>query len=308
MREISDWQQDHLDSVVDGLIKTYDDDKGTNHIDGLNLPQRHIVYQVLDNLFRVIYPGYIGDQQVRRSNQRFYIGELLAETSTLLAEQIEKSLRYRCRMENCESNECGNQSARVVGELMEALPSIRELLKEDIDAAYEGDPAALSLEEICTSYPFITVITTHRIAHELFMRDIPLIPRIMSERAHSQTGVDIHPGARIAAHFFIDHGTGVVIGETTEIAENVKIYQGVTLGALSFRKDGEGHIIKGGKRHPTIEAGATIYANATILGGDTVIGEGATIGGNTWITESVPAGALVVIAEDGQQTVLKKRG
>jgi serine O-acetyltransferase len=194
----------------------------------------------------------------------------------------------------------------VVSRLFGALPEIREVLKNDIQAAYDGDPAAASLEEICVSYPFLTVITTHRLAHVLYEERVPLIPRIMSERAHSLTGMDIHPGATIGQHFFIDHGTGVVIGETTRIGDHCKLYQGVTLGALSFAKDADGNIIKGGKRHPTLEDNVTVYAGATILGGDTVIGQGATIGGNTWITDSVPPRALVLIGKDGQQTTLKK--
>jgi len=304
--EIAKWQKDRLASVVDDLLNTYEDDKGINHIDGLNLPQRHEVYAILDDLFCVIYPGYIGERPVRRSNQRYYIGELLASVSDRLTDQITKAFRYRCKLENCESSECDHMAAHVAALLLEKLPQLREALKEDIDAAYEGDPAASSFEEICTSYPFMTVITTHRIAHELWNEQVPLIPRMMSERAHSLTGVDIHPGAHIGRHFFIDHGTGVVIGETAWIGDNVKIYQGVTLGALSFKKDADGNIVKGGKRHPTIESNVTIYAGATILGGETVIGEGATIGGNTWITASVPAGAMIVIGKDGQQEVRRK--
>jgi serine O-acetyltransferase len=304
--DIAKWQRERLGNLVEKLVATYEDDKGINHIDGLNLPQRHIVNEILDSLFKVIYPGYVGEEPVRRSNQTYYIGEILAEVSERLADQVAKALRYRCKLRNCESEGCGALAAEVVAGFMESLPSLRELLKEDIQAAYEGDPAAISLEEICVSYPFITAITTHRIAHEFYTREIPLIPRMMSERAHSLTGVDIHPGARIGRHFFIDHGTGVVIGETTEIGDNVKLYQGVTLGALSFPKDADGHIVKGGKRHPTIEGGVTIYSNSTILGGDTVIGEGATIGGNTWITKSVPAQSMVMIGKDGQQTILKK--
>lgn len=304
--DIAKWQTERLDAVVQGVLDTYRDDKGINHIDGLNLPQRNVVYGIMDDLFRVMYPGYVGDEAVRRSNQRYYVGEILTQVSDNLSTQIAKALRHRCRMLECVGCDCERMAAQAAAEIMEALPALRETLKDDIEAAYEGDPAALSLEEIVTSYPFITVITAHRIAHELHTRAIPLIPRMMSERAHGMTGVDIHPGATIGKHFFIDHGTGVVIGETAEIGNNVKIYQGVTLGALSFKKDAQGNIVKGGKRHPTIESNVTIYAGATILGGDTVIGKGATIGGNTWITESVAPRALVVIGKDGQQVILKK--
>ncbi|HBF33090.1 TPA: serine acetyltransferase, partial [Candidatus Sumerlaeota bacterium] len=278
-----------------------------NHIDGLNLPQRHVVHEILHSLFKVIYPGYASEEPVHRANQRFYIGELLAEVSESLAEQVTKAVKYHCRMTECETAGCARLATDITAEFLEFLPALREILKDDIQAAYEGDPAALSYEEICTSYPFLTVITTHRIAHELHKHHVPLIPRIMSERAHSQTGVDIHPGASIGSHFFIDHGTGVVIGETASIGNNVKIYQGVTLGALSFKKDAEGHIMKGGKRHPTICDNVTIYANATILGGDTVIGDGAIIGGSTWITSSVAPGGMVVLGKDGQQTLTEKK-
>ena len=299
--KIAKWQREKMDTIVDELLATYQDDKAINHIDGLNLPHRQEVYEVLDGLFRVIYPGYIGEDTVRRANQRYFVGELLSEVAFKFTDQIAKAFRYRCHMTNCESSECDWLAADVVERFMAKLPGLRETLKDDIAAAYEGDPAAASFEEICTSYPFITVITTHRIAHEIYKEDVPLIPRIMSERSHGMTGVDIHPGAVIGRHFFIDHGTGVVIGETTEIGANVKMYQGVTLGALSFKKDANGAIIKGGKRHPTIENHVTIYAGATILGGETVIGEGAVIGGNTWITSSVPPGTMVVIGKDGQQ-------
>ena len=181
--------------------------------------------------------------------------------------------------------------------LLNQVPQIREYLKSDVIAAFDGDPAAKSYEEIIISYPCIMAIATHRIAHELYLKDVPLIPRIMAECAHSATGIDIHPGAKIGKSFFIDHGTGVVIGETSIIGENVKIYQGTTLGALSFPKDERGRIIKGGKRHPTIEDNVTIYAEATILG-DVVIGKNSVIGGNVWIKESVPEN-VVVTAESG---------
>ncbi len=303
---VTDWQSKRLEEVIERLIGTYQDDKGINHIDGLNLPQREAVIGIMDDLFRVIYPGYIGMDTVHRANQRYFVGQLISSIAERLEVQLFKALRYGCRMEDCDSHECARGAASATVRFLERLPELREMLKDDIDAAFQGDPAAMNIEEICTSYPFLTVITTHRIAHELKNMNVPLIPRMMSERAHSLTGVDIHPGARIGSHFFIDHGTGVVIGETTEISHNVKIYQGVTLGALSFKKDEDGAIVKGGKRHPTIESNVTIYAGATILGGNTVIGEGATIGGNTWITASVPPGALVVIDQEGRQTVKTK--
>lgn len=306
--DIASWQKERLPDVVEALVSTYKDDKGINHIDGLNLPKRSVIYQILDDLYKIFYPGYIGQETVHRGNQHYFVGEVLANVSEKLTEQINKALHYRCRLQNCESCGCASMAVSIVSNLMERLPFLREVLKDDIEAAYEGDPAALSLEEICTSYPFITVITTHRIAHELYKEEVPLIPRIMTERAHSLTGVDIHPGATIGRHFFIDHGTGVVIGETTHIGNGVKIYQGVTLGALSFPKDEDGNIIKGGKRHPTIEDKVTIYAGATILGGDTVIGKNSVIGGNTWLTRSVPPDSMVIIGKDGHQVLREKKG
>jgi serine O-acetyltransferase len=183
----------------------------------------------------------------------------------------------------------------VTQHLLTQLPKIRQMLKGDVGAAFDGDPAAKSYEEIVISYPCITAIATYRIAHELYLKQVPLVPRIMSECAHSKTGIDIHPGAKIGKNFFIDHGTGVVIGETTIIGDKVKIYQGTTLGAMSFPKDERGRIIKGGKRHPTIEDNVTIYAEATILG-DIIIGKNSVVGGNVWIKESVPAGVTVTVA------------
>jgi len=190
-------------------------------------------------------------------------------------------------------------------ELLRRIPAIRQVLKTDVEAAYDGDPAAKSFEEIVVSYPFILAIAVHRIAHELYQMEIPLISRIMSEYAHSQTGIDIHPGARIGTCFFIDHGTGVVIGETAVIGSRVKIYQGVTLGALSFPKDERGRIIKGHKRHPTLEDDVTVYAEATILG-DITIGKGAIVGGNVWIRESIPPGVVAAITKP--EALYKKKG
>ena len=210
---------------------------------------------------------------------------------------MEKSLHYACKLGKCEDCNCADMARKAVFHLMEELPEIRKKLKKDVQAAFDGDPAAGSFDEIILSYPCINAISIYRIAHELFVMDVPLIPRIMTERAHARTGIDIHPGATIGERFFIDHGTGVVIGETTTIGENVKIYQGVTLGALSFPKDEKGEIIRGIKRHPAIENNVTIYAEATILGGETIIGEGAVIGGNVWITGSVPAGSKVTMSK-----------
>jgi serine O-acetyltransferase len=284
-----------IKDVVDEIILTYKGDSGINFIDVLNLPVRDKIVEVLELLTEVLFPGYTGRRAVTKSNIDFIVIDILYHVYTELSEQIERAYRYQCRMENCDTGDCRTMSEEATLHLLTKLPKIRQLLKGDVDAAFDGDPAAKSYEEIVISYPCITAIATYRIAHELYLRQVPLIPRIMSECAHSKTGIDIHPGATIGRNFFIDHGTGVVIGETTIIGDNVKIYQGTTLGAMSFPKDERGRIIKGKKRHPTIEDDVTIYAEATILG-DVTIGKGAIIGGNVWVKQSVPAGFTVTTA------------
>jgi serine O-acetyltransferase len=284
-----------IKDIVDEIIRTYTDDSGINFIDVSNLPVRDKILEVLDLLIEILFPGYTGKRAVKESNIDFIVIDILYHVYTELSEQIEKAYKYQCSMENCDTGDCRAMAEDATLYLLEQLPKIRELLKGDVGAAFDGDPAAKSYEEIVISYPCIMAIATYRIAHELYLRQMPLIPRIMSECAHSKTGIDIHPGATIGRNFFIDHGTGVVIGETTIIGENVKIYQGTTLGAMSFPKDERGRIIKGKKRHPTIEDDVTIYAEATILG-DVTIGKGAIIGGNVWVKQSVPAGFTVTTA------------
>ena len=298
------WKAEKLPNLVGRVIDTYSDSKGINHIDGLNLPSKTAVYDSLDKLFRIFFPGYVGDLPVTRSSLNYMVGELLDEIYTGLSTQVEKAYRYRCRMDLCDRCDCRQLADNAVIDLLEKIPEIREILKIDVAAAFDGDPAAKSFDEIVLSYPCVEAIATHRIAHELHLAEVPLIPRMMAERAHSRTGIDIHPGANIGKNFFIDHGTGVVIGETTDIGDNVKIYQGVTLGAMSFPKDERGRIIKGRKRHPTIEDDVTIYAASTILGGKTVIGKGSIIGGNTWITSSVPPGSKVSLSEEDDKSVI----
>lgn len=283
---------ERIEKLVDQIAETYKGDTGINFIDASNLPVRGQIIQILELLFEVLFPGHTGMRVITKSNINFVIGDLLCQVQSELAEQIERAYRYQCRIKNCETSDCEKMAQSASEHLLAQLPRIRQLLKGDVEAAYSGDPAAQSHEEIVISYPCIQAIATHRIAHELYLKQVPLIPRIMSECAHSKTGIDIHPGARIGRNFFIDHGTGVVIGETTIIGDNVKIYQGATLGAMSFPRDETGRIIRGRKRHPTIEDDVTIYAEATILG-DVTIGKGATIGGNVWVKQSVPAGFTV---------------
>jgi len=286
----------NMEKLVGQIVRTYQDDTGINFIDALNLPVRDKILESLDLLTELLFPGYTGKRSVTKSNINFVVIDILYHVYTELVEQIERAYKYRCRMEKCDSGDCRRMAEEATRHLLSRLPAIRESLKGDVGAAFDGDPAAKSYEEIVISYPCIDAIATYRIAHELYAKEVPLIPRIMTEFAHSKTGIDIHPGAKIGKNFFIDHGTGVVIGETTVIGDNVKIYQGVTLGALSFPKDERGNIIKGGKRHPTIEDNVVIYAEATILG-DVVIGKDAVIGGNVWLKESVPAGVTVSMAK-----------
>lgn len=281
-----------IENLVSKIALTYEGDSGINFIDASNLPVRSKILDIIDLLFEVLFPGYTGKRTVTKSNITFIVGDILWQIATELFEQVERAFQYQCRIKKCKDCDCRTMAENVTQYLLTRLPKIREQLKGDVGAAFDGDPAAKSYEEIVISYPCIIAIATYRIAHELYLKQVPLIPRIMTECAHAKTGIDIHSGAIVGKNFFIDHGTGVVIGETTVIGDNVKIYQGATLGALSFPKDERGRIIKGGKRHPTIEDNVTIYAEATILG-DIVIGKRAVIGGNVWIKESVPPGVTV---------------
>jgi serine O-acetyltransferase len=284
-----------IQELVGRIAQTYEGDIAINFIEVSNLPVRDRIVEILDLLTEVLFPGYTGKRTVTKSNVNFIVVDVLYHVYTELSEQVEKALKYQCRMLNCDTGGCRQMAEDATVHLLTQLPKIRDLLKGDVAAAFDGDPAAKSYEEIVISYPCIIAIATYRIAHELYLKEVPLIPRMMSECAHSKTGIDIHPGARIGKNFFIDHGTGVVIGETTIIGNNVKIYQGTTLGAMSFPRDERGRIIKGQKRHPTIEDDVTIYAEATILG-DITVGKGATIGGNVWVKQPVPAGYTVITA------------
>jgi len=294
-----------LEKLVDQIVTTYRDDSGINFIDATNLPVRSEILNILELLMELLFPGYTGKRRVTKDNVHYVVIDIVCHVYTALSEQIERAYRYRCRLEKCDSCDCVKMAEDATHHLLNRLPDVREMLKGDVTAAFDGDPAAKSYEEIIISYPCIVAIATHRFAHELYIKDVPLLPRIMSEYAHSVTGIDIHPGAKIGRNFFIDHGTGVVIGETSVIGDNVKIYQGATLGALSFPKDERGRVIKGGRRHPTIEDNVTIYAEATILG-DVMIGRDSVIGSNVWIKESVPAG--VIVSMDSGDLLFKKRG
>ena len=261
----------------------------------VNLPGTQAVIQVLQKLIGILFPGCHGRAPITHESCYNLTHTALEDLAHTLTDQTRRVLEYagQKRSGKCDARRCMDRATEVVTDLLSRLPEIRTLLQDDIEAAYEGDPAAMSTMEIVMSYPGLIAITVHRIAHALYRSKVPLIPRIMSEYAHSITGIDIHPGATIGSGFFIDHGTGVVIGETCVIGRHVKLYQGVTLGALSFANDENGNPVKGIKRHPNVEDDVVIYAGATILGGDTVIGHHSVIGGNVWLIESVPPGSKV---------------
>ena len=276
-----------LPQIIESIVNTYTDEDGINHLEGANLPSRDSVTEIAINFLNVLFPGYYEKQELPRENVTYYIWEKIAFIYHQLSRENLKSLKSRADNQDDEKA-LVDKSIEITFAILKKIPEIRARLRGDVQAAHEGDPAAKSLDEIIVSYPGIEAVAIHRVAHELHLLKVPLIPRIMSEYAHSKTGIDIHPGATIGDNFFIDHGTGVVIGETTEIGNDVRLYQGVTLGALSIKKDSSGKIERGKKRHPTIRDNVIIYSGATILGGKTVVGEHSIIGGSVWLTESVP--------------------
>lgn len=311
---------DRLRGITREVVASYGADRDpAQHIDPERRPpSRPAVVRILENLFAVLYPGFYGVQHLTRENVEYHVGALLDDVAADLYEQVVLAIEFGTPREETPAggNGTGGQSERVarsaenaVERFLSRLPVLRRLLTLDVQAAMDGDPAARSYAEIIFSYPGLEAITVQRIAHELWDLGVPLLPRMMTECAHSRTGIDIHPGATIGESFFIDHGTGVVIGETAEIGKNVKIYQGVTLGALSFPKDAGGKLLRGIKRHPTLRDDVVVYAGATILGGDTIVGEGAVIGGNTWVVESVPPGEKVLFTRTSrakQRAILER--
>ncbi len=297
---------ENLRKISEEIVATYDKYGGINRIDGSNLPTVHNVVEILDDFMQIMLPGYFGERVPARSNMLFFVQRTIDTLLLKCVDEFTRAYKFSLKFKDCSEETCEKLAEKSAMQMTEAIPGIRQMLKMDIRAGFEGDPAAQSTEEVILCYPFVYAIATHRIAHEIYKMEVPLIPRVMSEWAHRRTGVDIHPGARIGKRFFIDHATGVVVGETTEIGDDVKIYQGVTLGALSFPKNPDGSIVKGGKRHPTLKDRVTIYAGATILGGETVIGEDSIIGANTWITSSVPPNTLVTFQEQQKYRSLKK--
>ncbi len=286
-----------IPEIVNQAIKSCSEKGCFDHLEAAVIPSKESIIEIIDLIKDILFPGYFGDQTVDRNTLSYHLGNEITELFSKLSKQITNSIIHECERYEEDCNECIDRGHEETLKFLRKIPEIRSMLASDIIATYEGDPAAKSNDEIIFSYPGIFAMTVYRSAHELYMQDIPIIPRIMTEYAHSVVGIDIHPGAMIGKGFFIDHGTGVVIGETCEIGNNVRIYQGVTLGSLSFPKDERGNLIRGKKRHPTIEDDVIIYSNATILGGETIIGARSVIGGNVWLTKSVPPDTKVIIEE-----------
>ncbi|MBW1807444.1 MAG: serine acetyltransferase [Deltaproteobacteria bacterium] len=264
------------------------------------LPSREALVEITESLRSVLFPGYFGTSELNDESERFYVGATLDRVLRSLRIQVKRGMCFVCDREEPDCPQCEEKAKSITGEFLSSLPEVRRVLATDVQAAYEGDPAANTPDEAILCYPGILAITNFRLAHELHKLDIPLLPRIITEYAHSLTGIDIHPGASISEYFFIDHGTGVVIGETSVIGKRVRLYQGVTLGAKSFPLDKDGNPIKGIARHPVVEDDVIIYGGATILGRIT-IGRGSTIGGNIWLTHNVPPGSRVTQAEVRQE-------
>ncbi len=284
------------EELTAALLESYRSESRAQRIGKRFLPSRDEIAEVIGLLLEIFYPGYFGRQDLTQANIEEHTRSLIASLRLHLQRQVEACLCHAAEEEHVSAEaDCTPHAHRVTEMLLSKLPEIRAMLVSDVQAAFDGDPAATGLDEVILSYPGFLAVTVYRVAHELYTMGVPFMPRIMTEWAHSRTGTDIHPGATIGASFFVDHATGVVIGETTNIGERVKLYQGVTLGALSHPKDAHGRVIRNTKRHPTVEDDVTVYANATVLGGNTILGEGSIVGGSVFVTQSVPAGSRVAI-------------
>jgi len=281
---------DTVSKLTNDLVASYAQFGGINHLDGKNLPSKRAIMSITQDLLRLLFPGFFDEKLIHSSEIKVKTVALLDSVFGELEDEIRKSLEYQ-PPPGLKKKDIPAEAHKLTTEFLAGLPCIRELLQTDVEAAFNGDPAAASKEEIIVSYPFIEAISVQRLAHELYRKNVALIPRIMSEWAHARTGMDLHPGAKIGSHFFVDHCTGTVVGETATIGNHVKMYHGVTLGAKSTAA---GQQLRGKKRHPTIEDRVTIYPGATILGGDTIIGAGSTIGGNVFIMDSVQPNSLVI--------------
>lgn len=287
--------------LTDQMMQSYLERGGINHVDGRNLPSKHVMAGITLDLLRLLFPGFFDEGVVHSSEVRAVTSALLDSVLRRLELEIRKSLEYQ-PSENRETQDLTEAAHQLTLRFLANLPRVRELLDTDAEAAYKGDPAALSKDEVIVSYPFIEAVAVYRLAHELYLDNVPLIPRIMTEWAHSRTGMDIHPGAQIGTHFFVDHCTGTVVGETAIIGNHVKMYQGVGLVAKSLAA---GQALRGQKRHPTIQDRVTLYAGSTVMGGDTVIGEGSTIGASVFLTSSVPANSLVLMEATNVRVLAK---
>ena len=266
-----------------------------DHIGAALIPSWTEVVEIVDLLRDILFPGYFGDQHISEVDLEYHLGAEVTLAFDKLAAQIARTVRHDCLRYRQICSQCVERGQMETANFLAKVPDLRAVLATDVRAAYEGDPAAKTHDEIVFAYPGLFAIMVYRLAHELWLQNVPLLPRMMTEYAHGKTGIDIHPGATIGESFFIDHGTGVVIGETTIVGDRVRLYQGVTLGAKSVPRDEQGDLMRTAKRHPTIEDDVTVYSNATILGGDTVVGARSIIGGNVWLTESVPADTVVLL-------------
>lgn len=284
--------KEQLPDLTDRIVESYTESGAITHLGHCPLPKRDVVVSAIEDLKEILFPGFGKREGLHIGNVTYHVGDLIDGLHDKLTNQIARALRHEGKLQTGRDS-CGDttdyeaRGQQFAIQFLELLPELRRILATDVQAAYDGDPACKSLAEVIFCYPGLEAITIHRLAHELYKMRVPFIPRMMSEWSHKQTGIDIHPGAEIGSHFFIDHGTGVVIGETCVIGERVKIYQGVTLGALSFPRDESGNLVRETKRHPTIEDRVVIYANATVLGGDTVVGHDSVIGSSVWVTSSV---------------------
>src|SRR3989339_771248 len=290
--DLRNWINKSLPNVIDSLEDSLNKNYGANTTEELNLATRSAVYDVLDELLATLFPGLQTYRPIPKNEMNLFIGDRLRSATLKLGKQVEQAIKYRCAQERCDDCDCEKSALETTIYVISSLPDLHKTLVSDVQAAYDGDPAAKSVDEIIMSYPCVEAIATYRIAHLLYEKSVAIIPRIMTERAHSRTGIDIHPGAQIGPGFFIDHGTGVVIGETAVIGKNVRLYQGVTLGALSFPKDKDGKLIKNLRRHPKIEDNVIIYSEATILGNITV-GANSVIGGNVFVSNDVPPNSKI---------------
>jgi serine O-acetyltransferase len=283
------------------LLASYETDGGINHFDGINLPAEESVNQLARDFMHLLFPGYFQESCLTKKEVPALVDRLLREIETRLAAELEKCLRFN------HDADPASRARELTAHVLAQLPELRRILQTDVAAAYEGDPAARSVEEIILSYPCVLVISLQRIAHVMYRLGVPLLPRMLTEYAHERTGADIHPGAEIGSHFFVDHCTGVVVGETARIGNHVKIYQGVTLGARSFVTDEKGHPVKGVKRHPELKDNVIVYPGATILGGDTIVGENSIVGSNVWLMQTMPPNSIAYYQGDSASIIRPRK-